>query len=100
MPRSGGGPAFTAVTQSAPESGERIRKSMDMDAAKLEEARRVLGTRTDTETVDQALDYVIFQGEVFGALDSLASLGGLDDIDKPAKPAKPARRVAERRRGR
>ena len=97
MPRSGGGPAFTGITHSAAGSGERIRKSMDMDAAKLEEARRVLGARTDTETVDQALDYVIFQGEVFGALDALAALGGLDDIDEPTKPA---RRVAERRRGR
>ena len=55
------------------------RKNMDMDVAKLELAREVLGARTDTETVDRALDYVLFQAEVFGALDELADLGGLSD---------------------
>lgn len=66
---------------------------MDMDAAKLAEAQRILGTRTDTETVDQALDYVVFLGEEFAALDRLAALGGLaDPFEEP--PARP-RRVAE-----
>jgi hypothetical protein len=91
------GSISTAFAPRATETGERIRKSMDMDAAKLEEARRILGARTDTDAVNQALDYVIFQGEVFGALDALASLGGVDDLDDQAPPA---RRVAERRRGR
>lgn len=76
-------------------SEERVRKNMDMDVAKLDAARRILGTRTDTETIDQALDYVIFQGEVFGALDVLAALGGLEDIDEPARQG---RMVAERQR--
>jgi hypothetical protein len=55
------------------------RKNMDMDVAKLHLAREVLGARTDTETVDRALDYVVFQGDVFAALDRLAALGGLSD---------------------
>lgn len=34
---------------------------MDMDAAKLATARRVFfGARTETDTVDRALDYVVF----------------------------------------
>jgi hypothetical protein len=53
---------------------------MDMSVAKLDAARELLGARTDTETVDRALDYVIFQGDVFAALDNLAALGGLDDV--------------------
>lgn len=53
---------------------------MDMDVAKLNAVRRVLGARTDTEAVDRALDYVIFQGEVLAALDNLAAIGGLDDV--------------------
>jgi hypothetical protein len=97
MPESRKESGFAASAPPAAGTGERIRKSMDMDASKLEEARRILGARTDTDAVDQALDYVIFQGEVFGALDALAALGGLDDLDEPPKPA---RRVAERRRGR
>jgi hypothetical protein len=52
---------------------------MDMDARKLAEAQRVLGARSETEAIDMALDYVLFQGEVFSALDRLATLGGLDD---------------------
>jgi hypothetical protein len=55
------------------------RKNMDMDVAKLEMAREILGARTDTETVDRALDYVLFQAEVSAALDELANLGGLSD---------------------
>jgi hypothetical protein len=55
------------------------RKNMDMDVAKLELARQALGARTDTETIDRALDYVLFQAEVFTALDRLAELGGLSD---------------------
>ena len=73
----------------------RVRKNMDMDPAKLAAAQRVLGTRNDTETVDQALDLAVLQGEVFGALDRLAALGGLDDPYGPAA-VRPARRVAER----
>ncbi len=53
---------------------------MDMDVTKLNAVRRVLGARTDTEAVDRALDYVIFQGEVLASLDGLAAIGGLDDV--------------------
>lgn len=60
-------------------SGTRIRKNMDMDASKLARARDVLGTATETETVDMALDYVLFQSEVFGAMEHLSALGGLKD---------------------
>ncbi|MEP6730782.1 MAG: hypothetical protein ABJE10_09095 [bacterium] len=63
------------------------RKNMDMSVAKLEVARELLGARTDTETVDRALDYVIFQGDVFAALDNLAALGGLNDVFVRSTPA-------------
>jgi hypothetical protein len=73
----------------------RVRKNMDMDARKLSAAQELLGARTETETVDMALDYVLFQSDVFNALDRLAELGGLDD--PYAAPRRPARkRVAER----
>ena len=76
----------------------RARKNMDIDVGKLQEARRILGTRTDTETVDQALDLVIFQGEVFSALDRLAAAGGIDDIyAAPERAPAPARHRRGRR---
>jgi hypothetical protein len=71
-----------------------VRKNMDMDAAKLGKAQKLLGARTETEAVDLALDAVVFQHEVFAALDHLAALGGLDDpYAEPGPPAR--RRVAE-----
>ena len=74
-------------------SPTRARKNMDMDAAKLAAAQKILGARSETETVDMALDYVLFQGEVFAALDRLSELGGLEDRFSPS--ASKRRRVAE-----
>ena len=68
------------------------RKNMDMDVRKLEAARRTLGALTDTETVDRALDYVVMQGDVLDALDTLAALGGLEDPYRLATAAKRPRR--------
>ena len=71
----------------------KTRKNMDMDAKKLAAAQEILGARTETETVDLALDYVVSIGSEFAALDRLAALGGLEDpfAEKPK-----VRRVAER----
>jgi Arc/MetJ family transcription regulator len=74
-------------------SNTRVRKNMDMDPAKLAAAQRVLGARSETETVDLALDYVASLGEEFAALDRLAALGGLEDPF--AEPAR-VRRVPKR----
>lgn len=72
----------------------RARKNMDMDAEKLGKVQALLGAQSETEAVDMALDYVLFQGEVSEALDRLAALGGLDDaFSYPAPRAR--RRVAE-----
>jgi len=67
---------------------------MDMDPAKLAKAQALLGARSETEAVDMALDYVLFQGEVFDALDRLASFGGLEDAFASPAP-RSRRRVAE-----
>lgn len=72
----------------------RARKNMDMDPEKLAKAQEVLGATSETETVDLALDYVLFQGGVLGALDRLAALGGLDEPFATAAP-RARRRVAE-----
>ena len=56
-----------------------------MNVSKLERARHILGAQTDTETVERALDAVIFQGEVFDALDRLAEAGGLSFVYPSAR---------------
>ena len=55
------------------------RKNMDMNLAKLDAARRILGARSDTEAVDRALEYVIRENSEFAAMDRLYELGGVDD---------------------
>lgn len=59
--------------------GRVARKNMDMDPDKLRRARALLGARTETETVDRALDLVIFQADLDRAIDRLAAAGGLSD---------------------
>lgn len=68
---------------------------MDMDADKLEKAQRVLGARSETETIDLALDYVLYQAEVFDSLDRLAAAGGLMDVFASATAPRSRRRGAE-----
>jgi hypothetical protein len=77
----------------------RVRKNMDMDPAKLDAARAVLGTSSDTETVDAALAFVVSQGRVLGALEAMAADGGLADVYAD-EPRRRMARVSERARKR
>lgn len=56
------------------------RKNMLMDQRKLDAAKSALGAGTETETVDAALDLVVFRAEVFESLDRLAATGGLAGV--------------------
>lgn len=58
------------------------RKNIVIDQRKLNAARKVLHAPTETATVDQALDLIAFQGEVFAGIDRLIALGGIDDSFK------------------
>jgi hypothetical protein len=82
--------------KTASKGPERIRKNMDIDAKKLSAARRILGAESDTATIDQALDDVIFVHELRSAMDALVAAGPLS-VD-PAQYAKAprSRRIAER----
>jgi hypothetical protein len=93
----------TPMTEKPPNSyaAKRVRKNMDMDATKLAAAKHVLGAATETEAVDRALDYVLFQGAVESALDALAAAGGIDDpfeAPRHRKVAESARRAKPRKK--
>lgn len=60
-----------------PAAARRKRKNMLIDQDKLDAAKAVLGVLTETETVDAALDLVVFRTEVFSALDRVAAAGGI-----------------------
>lgn len=57
---------------------KKIRTTMNLDKEKVRRVRRALGTKTDTEAVDRALDVVLANAEIESAID--ASFGQLTDF--------------------
>jgi hypothetical protein len=65
-------------------SATRVRKNMDMDPAKLRAAQQALGTESETETVDRALEVVIGRQRLGELMDRFAARGGLRAYDAQA----------------
>jgi hypothetical protein len=59
-----------------------VRKNLHIDQRKLDVARKALGAKTETETVDAALDAIAFRKELMEGLRRLRLAGGLKDIYK------------------
>ena len=59
------------------------RKNYRIDVAKLNRTKRILGTRTETETIHRALDLVADEVELARALKELVlkSHGQIEDVD-------------------
>jgi len=59
------------------------RKNYRLDVTKLNRTRRILGTRTETETIHRALDLVANEAALTRALKKLVvdGHGGVEDID-------------------
>ena len=57
-----------------------VRKNLHIDQRKLDIARKVLGAKTETETVDAALDAIAFRKELAGGIRRVRVAGGLRDI--------------------
>ena len=59
------------------------RKNYRIDMAKLERTRRILGTRTETETIHRALDLVAEEAALVLALRDFIAKGGrhIEDVD-------------------
>jgi hypothetical protein len=51
-----------------------------MDQRKLDLARRALGVDTETEAIDQALDFVAFREELERGFTAVRKAGGVDDL--------------------
>jgi hypothetical protein len=66
------------------QSSTWVRKNMLMDQKKLDEAKRVLKTATETETIDAALDEIAFRRGLVDGMRALKRAGGLTDLfDEP-----------------
>ena len=57
-----------------------VRKNVIMDQRKLDAARRALGVETETEAIDQALDFIAFGNEVAKGMAAVRRSGGVDDV--------------------
>lgn len=57
----------------------KVRKNLRLTQAKLDRAKDLLGTDTETETVEQALDLVAFREEVISGVRRLAGSRSLRD---------------------
>lgn len=57
-----------------------VRKNFRLDPAKLRRAQRILGARTETDTVEQALDLVAFRHEAIEGVRRMAGSQSLRDI--------------------
>jgi hypothetical protein len=61
-----------------------VRKNLRLSQSKIDRAKRILGTKTETETIEQALDLVAFRQEVVSGLEGLAGSGILVNVDDSA----------------
>ena len=59
------------------------RKNYRIDVTKLERTKRVLGTRTETETIHRALDLMADEAALVAALRDFVLKGGghIEDLD-------------------
>ncbi len=44
-------------------SGKRSHKHFELDPAKIKRAQRILGAKTETETIERALDWAISENK-------------------------------------
>jgi len=72
-----------AVTRRGSRRTRVRRKNYRIDVAKLERTQRILGTRTETETIHRALDLVAEEGTLILALRDFVRKGGrhIEDVD-------------------
>lgn len=62
-----------------PKATRKVRKNLRLSPDKLARAQKILGTATETETVEQALDLVAFRQEVIDGVRRLAGSGIVQD---------------------
>jgi hypothetical protein len=57
-----------------------VRKNVVMDQRTLDVARRALGVKTETQAIDQALDFVAFREELANGFTAVRQSGGVNDV--------------------
>jgi hypothetical protein len=57
-----------------------VRKNLRLTQSKINKAKRILGTKTETETIEQALDLVVFRQEVLEGISRIAGTRAAEDV--------------------
>ncbi len=69
-----------AKTTSGSRATKIRRKNLNIDQAKLDRVRKLLGASTETEAVDQALSALLLREEVTAGIRRIAGTGGLRNV--------------------
>lgn len=56
------------------------RKNFYLDENKIKRAKRILGAKNETQTIDKALDLVVFRKDILQSLKTVAGKGGVKKI--------------------
>lgn len=60
-------------------SSEIRRKNVNIDQVKLDRVRALLGSSSETEAIDQALDVLLFREELIAGVAAIGGKGGVVD---------------------
>ena len=58
-------------------------KHLKLDQGKIDRARRALGTKTEQETLERALDMVLAESRIVRVLRRGRGIGGFEDVFRP-----------------
>jgi hypothetical protein len=56
------------------------RKNYYLDEIKIMKVKKMLGTKTETETLDKALDLIMFRTDLLDSLKKVSGKGGIQKI--------------------
>jgi len=56
------------------------RKNYYLDERKIRKAQTILGAKTETETINSALDLLVFRQQILRSLEKVAGKGGVEKV--------------------
>jgi hypothetical protein len=70
--------AGTKRIRSTKRTAEIRRKNVNIDQAKLDRVRELLGSTSETEAIDQALSMLLFREELVAGIAEIGGKGGVE----------------------
>lgn len=55
------------------------RKNVNIDQEKLDQVVRILGSKSETEAIDRALDLVLYRDELVEGIERIIGTGGVEN---------------------